>query len=106
LNIDPVGACTSARQRVEIFAFTNLHGCKIPSQSFLCEAVTFEDEVLIGHGVTFINDRFSRATNADGTPRTEADWTCILTCVSRGVWMSRFPQNRAASPPALLPGDD
>jgi NDP-sugar pyrophosphorylase family protein len=79
-------------QRVKIFAFTNLYGCeigddsrigafveiqkgarwkpcKISSHSFLCEGVTVEDEVFIGHGVTFINDRFPRATNADGNSR-------------------------------------
>ena len=47
--------------------------------------MTLEDEVFIGHGVTFINDRFPRATNADGTSQTEADWTCISTTVRRGA---------------------
>src|SRR3982074_1597833 len=50
--------------------------CKISSHSFVCEGVTIEDEVFIGHGVMFTNDRFPRATNLDGTPQTEADWTC------------------------------
>ena len=59
--------------------------CKISSHSFLCEGVTLEDEVFIGHGVTFINDRFPRATNADGASQTEADWTCIPTTVKRGA---------------------
>src|SRR6266568_4474890 len=49
--------------------------CKISSHSFICEGVTIEDEVFIGHGVMFINDRYPRATNLDGTPQTEADWT-------------------------------
>lgn len=48
--------------------------CKISSHSFLCEGVTLEDEVMIGHGVMFINDRFPRATNTDGSLRTEVDW--------------------------------
>lgn len=48
--------------------------CKISSHSFICEGVTIEDEVMIGHGVMFINDRFPQATNADGSIRTEADW--------------------------------
>src|SRR3982074_2694972 len=50
--------------------------CKISSHSFICEGVTIEDEVFVGHGVMFTNDRFPRATNLDGTPQTEADWTC------------------------------
>jgi acetyltransferase-like isoleucine patch superfamily enzyme len=94
---------------VKIFAFTNLYGCevgdgskvgafveiqkgvkvgkrcKISSHSFLCEGVTIEDEVFVGHNVTFINDRFPRATNADGSAQTEADWECISTLVKRGA---------------------
>jgi UDP-2-acetamido-3-amino-2,3-dideoxy-glucuronate N-acetyltransferase len=96
-------------QRVKVFAFANLYGCeigddvkigafveiqkgakighrcKISSHSFLCEGVTLEDEVFIGHGVTFINDRFPRATNGDGGLQTEADWSCIPTSVRRGA---------------------
>jgi acetyltransferase-like isoleucine patch superfamily enzyme len=96
-------------QRVKIFAFTNLYGCqigddvkigtfveiqkgarvgdrcKISSHSFICEGVTLEDEVFIGHGVMFINDRFPRATTADGALQTEADWNCIPTIVKRGA---------------------
>jgi UDP-2-acetamido-3-amino-2,3-dideoxy-glucuronate N-acetyltransferase len=95
-------------QRVKIFAFTNLYGCqigddvkigtfveiqkgarvgnrcKISSHSFICEGVTLEDEVFIGHGVMFINDRFPRAT-AGGALQTEADWNCIPTVVKRGA---------------------
>ncbi len=48
--------------------------CKISSHSFLCEGVMLEDEVFIGHGVMFTNDPFPRATNADGSPKTDADW--------------------------------
>jgi acetyltransferase-like isoleucine patch superfamily enzyme len=96
-------------QRVKIFAFTNLYGCelgddvkvgafveiqkgarvgnrcKISSHSFLCEGVTLEDEVFVGHNVTFINDRFPRATNRDGSLQSEADWTCVPTVVKRGA---------------------
>src|SRR5512139_557090 len=57
--------------------------CKISSHSFLCEGVTLEDEVFIGHNVTFINDRFPRATGAAGRLQTEADWACIPTRVGR-----------------------
>jgi len=96
-------------QRVKICAFTNLYGCeigddvkigpfveiqkgarvgnrcKISSHRFLCEGVTIEDEVFVGHGVIFINDRFPRATNAEGGLQTEADWQCVPTRVKRGA---------------------
>jgi UDP-2-acetamido-3-amino-2,3-dideoxy-glucuronate N-acetyltransferase len=96
-------------QRVKVFAFTNLYGCevgddskigafveiqkgarvgarcKVSSHSFLCEGVALEDEVFIGHGVTFINDRFPRATNTDGSPQTDADWKCVTTIIKRGA---------------------
>ena len=58
--------------------------CKISSHSFICEGVTIEDEVFIGHGVMFINDRYPRAT-AGGQPQTEADWNVIPTLVKRGA---------------------
>ena len=94
-------------QRVKIYAFTNLYGCeigddvkigtfveiqkgvrvgnrcKISSHSFLCEGVTLEEEVFIGHGVIFINDRFPRATTATGALQTEADWACVPTIIKR-----------------------
>ncbi len=96
-------------QRVKIYAFTNLYGCeigddvkigtfveiqkgarvgarcKISSHTFVCEGVTSEEEVFIGHGVTFINDRYPRATTAEGTLQTEADWVCVPTTVKRGA---------------------
>jgi acetyltransferase-like isoleucine patch superfamily enzyme len=96
-------------QRVRIFAFTNLYGCevgddskigtfveiqknakvgrrcKVSSHSFICEGVTIEDEVFIGHGVTFINDRFPRSTSSDGKLQTEADWKCEGTLVKHGA---------------------
>ncbi len=59
--------------------------CKISSHTFICEAVTIEDEVFIGHGVTFINDRVPRATSAQGELQTEADWTPVPTLVKRGA---------------------
>jgi acetyltransferase-like isoleucine patch superfamily enzyme len=94
---------------VRIFAFTNLYGCeigdevkigtfveiqkgakigkrcKISSHTFICEGVVIEDEVFIGHNVTFINDRYPRATNGTGGLQTEADWKCIPTMVKRGA---------------------
>jgi acetyltransferase-like isoleucine patch superfamily enzyme len=94
---------------VRIYAFVNLYGCeigddtrigtfveiqkgakvgancKISSHTFICEGVTIESNVFVGHSVTFINDRFPRATNADGRPQTEADWDCQQTLVKRGA---------------------
>ena len=58
--------------------------CKISSHSFVCEGVTIEDEVFVGHGVMFINDRYPRAT-ADGRPQTDDDWTVVPTLVKRGA---------------------
>lgn len=57
--------------------------CKISSHTFICEGVEIEDEVFVGHGVMFINDRFPRATNADGSSQTEADWHVEITRVKR-----------------------
>lgn len=96
-------------ERVIVRDFTNLYGCevgddsrigtfvevqrgaiigrrcKISSHTFICEGVMIEDEVFIGHGVTFTNDRFPRATNAAGLLQTEADWKCETTRVGRGA---------------------
>jgi len=58
--------------------------CKISSHTFVCEGVTIEDEVFIGHGVMFINDRYPRAT-VDGHLQTEADWKVVSTLVKRGA---------------------
>jgi len=94
---------------VRIYPFTNLYGCeigdetkvgtfveiqkgarigkrcKISSHTFICEGVMVEDEVFIGHNVTFINDRYPRATRQDGGLQTEADWKCEKTWVKRGA---------------------
>ncbi len=59
--------------------------CKIQSHTFICEGVVIEDDVFIGHNVTFINDRFPRATTADGMLQQEADWVCEPTFVKRGA---------------------
>jgi UDP-2-acetamido-3-amino-2,3-dideoxy-glucuronate N-acetyltransferase len=96
-------------QNVKIYAFVNLYGCeigdesrvgtfveiqkganigrrvKVSSHSFICEGVTIEDEVFIGHGVMFINDKYPRATTGAGQLQTEADWTCTPTLVKRGA---------------------
>lgn len=58
--------------------------CKISSHTFVCEGVTIEDDVFVGHGVMFINDRYPRATSG-GQLQTEADWTVVATRVGRGA---------------------
>jgi acetyltransferase-like isoleucine patch superfamily enzyme len=59
--------------------------CKISSHTFICEGVTIEDNVFIGHGVTFINDSYPRATTSEGRLQTEADWKVERTVVKRGA---------------------
>ena len=59
--------------------------CKISSHTFICEGVTIEDDVFIGHSVTFVNDTYPRATAPDGKPQTEADWTVEPTLVRKGA---------------------
>jgi UDP-2-acetamido-3-amino-2,3-dideoxy-glucuronate N-acetyltransferase len=59
--------------------------CKISSHSFLCEGVTLEDEVFVGHGVMFTNDLHPRAVNPDGSMQTDRDWVLAQTLVKRGA---------------------
>ena len=59
--------------------------CKISSHSFVCEGVTIEDNVFIGHSVTFINDSYPRSTTPDGQMQTEADWKVEATLVKKGA---------------------
>jgi len=92
---------------VKLSAFANLYGCeigdesrigpfveiqkgvrigrrvKIQSHSFVCEGVHIEDEVFVGHGVMFINDRYPRATRDDGSLKGDGDWTCEPTHIER-----------------------
>jgi acetyltransferase-like isoleucine patch superfamily enzyme len=94
---------------VAIHAFVNLYGCsigdnsrvgafveiqknasigknvKVSSHTFICEGVTIEDDVFVGHNVSFINDKYPRATTADGKPQSEADWGVVKTTVKRGA---------------------
>ncbi|MDO9301373.1 MAG: hypothetical protein Q7T89_08315, partial [Anaerolineales bacterium] len=94
-------------QDVKIYAFVNLYGCeigdesrvgtfveiqkgakigkrvKVSSHTFICEGVTIEDEVFIGHGVMFINDKYPRATTATGQSQTESDWECVPTLIEK-----------------------
>lgn len=59
--------------------------CKVSSHTFICEGVRLEDNVFIGHGVTFINDTYPRATNVDGSMQTEADWKVEPTLIKKGA---------------------
>jgi acetyltransferase-like isoleucine patch superfamily enzyme len=59
--------------------------CKISSHTFICEGVHIEDNVFIGHNVTFINDRYPRSTNSDGTMQTDSDWKVEETFIRKGV---------------------
>ena len=59
--------------------------CKISSHTFICEGVTIEDNVFVGHGVVFINDTYPRATASDGNLQTEADWKVETTVVKKGA---------------------
>jgi UDP-2-acetamido-3-amino-2,3-dideoxy-glucuronate N-acetyltransferase len=61
------------------------NNCKISSHSFICEGVTIEDGVFVGHNVTFINDKFPRATTREGGVKTEADWKVEPTLVKKGA---------------------
>jgi acetyltransferase-like isoleucine patch superfamily enzyme len=96
-------------KNVKISVFTNLYGCtigdgtkvgafveiqkgviigkscKISSHSFVCEGVTIQDNVFVGHNVTFINDKYPRATRADGSLQTEEDWDVVPTLVEKGA---------------------
>lgn len=81
-----VGADTKIGAFVEIQKNASIGArCKISSHSFICEGVTIEDEVFVGHGVIFINDRYPRATTAGGQLQSEADWQVVGTHVKRGA---------------------
>src|SRR3989441_6535161 len=59
--------------------------CKISSHTFICEGVTIEDEVFVGHNVTFINDKYPRAISVNGPLQTDADWEVVPTVVKKGA---------------------
>jgi acetyltransferase-like isoleucine patch superfamily enzyme len=81
-----VGADTKIGTFVEVQKNATIGArCKISSHTFVCEGVTIEDEVFVGHGVMFINDRYPRATADSGALQTEADWTVVPTLVKRGA---------------------
>ncbi|MBN1696519.1 MAG: N-acetyltransferase [Spirochaetales bacterium] len=81
-----IGSLTKVGTFVEIQKGVTIgERCKISSHTFICEGVTIEDEVFIGHNVTFINDIYPRSTNINGELQTEDDWMCIPTLVKKGA---------------------
>jgi len=79
-----IGAGTRIGTFVEIQKNVSVaENCKISSHSFLCEGVTIERDVFVGHGVMFTNDLHPRAVNADGSLQTDADWSLVPTLVRR-----------------------
>ena len=81
-----IGEGTSVGTFVEIQKGSRIgRNCKISSHTFVCEGVTLEDEVFIGHGVIFTNDLYPRATTSDGALQTDGDWHCVPTLVRRGA---------------------
>jgi|ERR1044071_720344 acetyltransferase-like isoleucine patch superfamily enzyme len=81
-----IGDATKIGSFVEIQKGVSIgRNCKVSSHTFICEGVTVEDEVFIGHGVNFINDKYPRATTTEGELQTEADWTVERTLVRRGA---------------------
>ena len=112
LNIETERQClknVKVGRGVKIFNFVNAYGCsiddgskvgafveiqkgavigkncKISSHTFICEGVHIKDNVFIGHNVTFINDKFPKATNDDGSLQSEADWKVIETIIEKGA---------------------
>jgi len=73
-----IGAFVEIQKSVSVGA-----RCKVSSHTFICEGVTIEDEVFIGHGVMFTNDLYPRSTNEDGSLQTEADWQVVETRIKR-----------------------
>lgn len=81
-----IGANTKIGPFVEIQKGSAIGmNCKIQSHSFICEGVTIEDDVFVGHGVMFINDPYPRAVSASGTLQTEADWKVVPTIIQKGA---------------------
>ena len=82
----PIGENTKIGSFVEIQKNASVgKNCKISSHTFICEGVTIEDNVFVGHNVTFINDLYPQATTEDGRLQNDEDWVCIPTIVKSGA---------------------
>jgi UDP-2-acetamido-3-amino-2,3-dideoxy-glucuronate N-acetyltransferase len=79
-----IGADTRIGPFVEIQSEVTIGArCKVQSHTFICSGVTIDDEVFVGHGVMFVNDMFPRATNSDGSLKTEDDWELVTTHIKK-----------------------
>lgn len=109
LKLNRIASDVKLGENVLLYGFVNLYGCtigdftrigtfveiqrgvivgrhcKVQSHTFICEGVTLEDRVFVGHGVMFINDHFPRVATTDGGLQTEEDWTCTPTLIKRGA---------------------
>jgi acetyltransferase-like isoleucine patch superfamily enzyme len=109
MNLQSIAPDVKLGKNVKIFKFVNLYGCevddntkigcfveiqkkakigkncKISSHTFICEGVTIEDDVFVGHNVTFINDKYPKATNGGGKLQTEEDWAVQPIMVEKGA---------------------
>jgi len=81
-----IGDRTKIGTFVEVQKGANIGAdCKVSSHTFICEGVTIEDGVFVGHNVSFINDKYPRSTNPNGAMQTEADWSVVSTLVKKGA---------------------
>ena len=109
MEFKKIAADVKLGKNVKIFEFTNLYGCeigdnskigafveiqkkvkvgknvKVSSHTFICEGVTIEDDVFVGHNVSFINDKYPRSTNEEGALQSETDWKVVQTMVKKGA---------------------
>ena len=109
MSLQKIAPSVKLGKDVKIFDFVNLYGCeigdgtkigtfveiqknarvgkncKISTHSFICEGVVIEDDVFVGHGVMFINDKYPRSTREDGSLQTESDWRVVPTLIKRGA---------------------
>ncbi len=109
MSLQKIAPSVKLGKDVKIFDFVNLYGCeigdgtkigtfveiqknarvgkncKISTHSFICEGVVIEDDVFVGHGVMFINDKYPRSTREDGSLQTESDWKVVPTLIKRGA---------------------
>jgi len=109
MSLQKIAPSVKLGKDVKIFDFVNLYGCeigdgtkigtfveiqknarvgkncKISTHTFICEGVVIEDDVFVGHGVMFINDKYPRSTREDGSLQTESDWKVVPTLIKRGA---------------------
>ena len=121
MELKKISSDVKLGKNVTIHDFTNLYGCeigdnskvgafveiqknvkvgknvKVSTHTFICEGVTIEDNVFIGHNVSFINDKYPRSTNEKGELQTDKDWKVVPTLVKKGASSEQAPRFSAAS---------